>query len=367
MGKKIVITSGGTGGHVFPALALAQEFKDKYPKVECHFLGGNLAANPFFINHAFSYQSIPCATLSLKNPSTIPLNFFKIAAGVKQSRQILKSIKPDVVIGFGSYYTLPVLLAAKWQKIPLILHEANSYPGKVNRLFSPYALYTGIHFPCSTKWLKGRIQEVGLPLRQGYSKNFHDRLEALTYFKLHPAKKTFLIFGGSQGARGINHIMQGALPLFSEDFKKQFQFIHILGRDAKGEEWKNLYAKLKMQATVVNFEVRMDLAWHAADYVVARAGANTVAELLEFEIPSLLIPYPAAADNHQDLNADFVEATVKAGYKCAEEGLNPEILKEKMHLLIQNGLNFSEALGSYKKKARPLSFLESILNAIKIG
>lgn len=365
MKKKIVITSGGTGGHIFPAAALGQQLRESFPHIEITFIGGNLAQNPFFEDKSFLVKSVSCATINLKKIFTLPKDLCKIALGIKQTCQLFRLNRPDLIIGFGSFYTFPVLAAARLLKIPFILHEANSLPGKVNRIFSPYALYTGFHFPSTLKHLKGKTKEVGIPLRKGFTKGHHSSKEAWDYFQLNHQKKTLLIFGGSQGAKGINRLVKEAICTEPDFFKIHFQVIHILGKGEDVRAWKDLYTQQGIYSVVKSFEDRMELAWQAADFVISRAGANTIAELLEFEIPSLLIPYPSAADNHQEINANFIVNIVKSGLLCKESELNSKELVFQLEKLMKSSCECIVAMQHYKKNIRTQTFLETILNYLR--
>lgn len=209
----------------------------------------------------------------------------KIARGVLQCRALVNEFSPDAVVGFGSFYTLPVLVAAKLQKIPIVLHEQNSIPGKVNRLFSPYARVTGLTFPESASHLKGPTRLVDFPLRSCGED------DPWRYFGLEPGRKTLLIFGGSQGAKRLN-------ALFLEAVKEldDVQVLHF------GVE-TTLYQELGIPHVVKPFEPKMHLALAIADLAITRAGAGTIAELNHTKTPAILVPFPYATDNHQEKNA----------------------------------------------------------------
>lgn len=144
--KKIILSAGGTGGHLFPAQVIASELKKS---CEVLFVGGGLSKSRYFQRDLFSFEEICCATFSLSKPWKIIQGGKTIFKGLIESRKILREFKPDIVVGFGSFYTLPILIAAIWAKIPIVLHEQNAIPGKVNRLFSRFAKMTAITFPKS--------------------------------------------------------------------------------------------------------------------------------------------------------------------------------------------------------------------------
>ncbi len=366
MNKKILLTVGGTGGHVYPALTLANQLKASLQDPSITFAGGHLGSNPYFDKSAFQFYDTPCGTLSSRNPLKFLKNGYHTIHGVLQSRCILRELKPDIVIGFGSYHTFPVLVASKLMGIPFVLHESNSIPGKVNKLMAPYALFTGVQFPSAASFLKGKVIEVGMPLREGFHKGTRTRQEACEYFGLSPKGKTVLIFGGSQGARALN-------SLVVEAFKKgrmspisfpSLQAIHITGTAEEAQRCEAAYQNCGIPACVKPFEGRMDMAWQAADLVIARAGAGTLAEEFEFEVPGILIPYPYAADGHQDRNGEFLVSQVGGGEKYAEKELTPLILKDIIaSFFVEEGLKLKkmqEAIRYYKNKVRTADFCSLI-------
>lgn len=342
--KKILITAGGTGGHLFPAQGLAKQLTKSN---EILFVAGGLGKNRYFDSESFPYREINTPSISTKNPFKLLMNIFGIAQGVIQTIRIMKKFKPDVVVGFGSFYTIPVLLAAKMKKIPIVLHESNSLPGKANRWFSSSAKAVGVHFPFTKSVLKGNVIVVPTPLRDGYSYGTISKNNARNYFQLDPEMFTLLIFGGSQGALGINRLIQG---LFQNGFDKKLQVIHLIGNHTSIEEFESLYHKHGVRSSVKRFEPAMNIAWQAADLFIGRSGASSIAEATEFQVPGILIPYPYATENHQEKNADFYVNEVKGGVKLLEGGLTATKLKETIVQMseakVLNG--FSQSIQAYK-------------------
>lgn len=364
MKKKIIITAGGTGGHVFPAIALGKQLSLNH-QVELLYVGGNLGINPYFEKDTFAHQSISSATIKKKTPWSLIKSGSKIAWGIRQSIKILKDFKPDLIVGFGSYYTLPVLAAAKFKKVPFILHEANSVPGKVNRLLSKYARAVGIHFPSTATQLQGKCYEVGLPLRPGYRKGACSKKQALQYFELEESRLTMLVFGGSQGAVHLNHLVCHAMTNHSSSLHSNLQIIHIVGDSSLNSLIRAAYNKAGIKACVKPFENRMDLAWMAADFSIARAGAGTIAEQMEFEVPGILIPFPYATDNHQDTNADFLVKDVGGAIKYRERDLTPEILAHVIESFShENRQSMGQAIHAYKLKNRTRNFCDLVLESV---
>lgn len=224
-----------------------------------------------------------------------------------QSRKILKEFAPDVVVGFGSFLTLPVLLAALFLKIPFILHEQNAIPGKVNRLFSRFAVKTAITFPQSTTYLRGKTEQVEFPLRK--------KSPAID-FGFEKGKPTLLIFGGSQGAQKLNQIV-----LESAQHLTGFQIFHFTGTEERAQEAIKRYTTLGIKHYVRAFEPHIDRAMEWADVVISRAGASTVSELIEMERPAILIPFPYASENHQVKNAEHFVKSIGGGSMILEHSL----------------------------------------------
>lgn len=329
MKKRILITVGGTGGHIFPALGLANQLQKIHPEIELFFAGGKLASNSFFQSSKFSYQDIACSPFP-KNPVTALKGGYQILKGYFQSNALIRKFSPNLVVGFGSYHTFSLLLAAALKKVPIVLHEANSIPGKVNQFFAAYAALTGVHFPEAANYLKGKVKQVSLPLREGFAKDVTSTHTARLYFGLDPDKWTFLIFGGSQGADALNRFFMNDLKEIFTGFPMPFQVIHFTGKTALYSQIKENYAHHQIPACVKLFENRMDLAWQAANISITRAGAASIAEQVEYEVPGILIPYPYATDQHQDKNADFM-VSEGVSFKISEAQLNGK----KVALLLQ--------------------------------
>jgi UDP-N-acetylglucosamine--N-acetylmuramyl-(pentapeptide) pyrophosphoryl-undecaprenol N-acetylglucosamine transferase len=325
MKKKILVAAGGTGGHIFPSLTLAKQLVDAYPQTQILFAGKGLSKNPYFKD--FSFQDISSSTLSLKNPWRLIKGAVGISKGFYQAKRVIQNFSPDLVLGFGSYYTLPVLLAAKNEGIPFMLHEQNTMPGRVNRLLCRYAIHTAIQFPEAASRLKGKSSLVQMLLRKNGEEA--TKQEALSYFGFEPRRKTVLVMGGSQGARAINELFSKAAPHSGD-----IQVIHLTGKGA--HLFAKHYRDKGIDCCVKDFETRMDLAYKAADLVVARAGAGTVSELIHYQTPAILIPYPYAMDNHQEVNANAI-VSAGGGVKLTEVQASPCVLAAIIKSIFDRG------------------------------
>jgi len=340
--KKVLVCAGGSGGHIFPALAFAEELCETVPGVELHFVGGKLSSNPFFNKSAYPYTEIECGKLS-KNPFILLREAKKILKGVFQARKLIHRFQPDLAVGFGSYHTFPALLGAKVTRCPLILHESNSIPGRVNRFFAPFAEIVATQFTEAAQHLKGNVCAAQMPLRKALRQKKIPFGEARAYFGLDPNLVTLAVFGGSQGAEAINRLVPEALG----QAIPALQVIHFTGNEQNCAELQKKYAEAGISACVKAFENRMEMTWCAADLLIARAGASTMAELIEFEIPSLLIPYPHAADKHQDFNAALL-GNMQAAIVKKEAELDPNKLASALSELHQNRSTMRQRIKEYK-------------------
>ncbi len=364
--EKIVIAAGGTGGHLFPAQALALDLMKKKKKFRVIFMSRGLSKSPYFRKEYFSFQDISSETPCKKSPIQILKAIYALVKGTYQSFYYLKKFRPKVVVGFGSFYSFPILLAARLRRVPVILFESNAFPGKVNRFCSRWAKATAIHFLQASKYLKGKTICVPMPLLkkgQGIS-----RAEAREYFQLDSKKLTFLVFGGSQGAQSINRFFCESLEkLCLKTF--DFQVIHIVGTFHRAEKLKEIYYKYDIRACVKSFEERMDIAWSAADLCISRAGAATLAEQIQFGIPGILIPYPYASDNHQGINASFLEDVIHGGIKLSEKGLTAGQLVGAIDKLIDSDWErlrmMKRSLEEFRKKQQKEDFCSLIFSYAK--
>lgn len=287
--SRVLIATGGTGGHVFPAMALAHELKELGVDVE---VAGAMLSSNRYIDKTFPLHDVRSGS-SVKSA-------FQITCGVYDSLKMIRFFNPRVIVGFGSYHTFPILAAGALKKIPLVLWAADSVPGKVIRWFSPFAKVTGVQFPEASNQLKGITALTGMPLRKGFHKDAISQAEARSYYKLPGKKPICLVFGGSQGAKYLNEHLPDGLD--------GFEVIHFAGSDREAEKVEKRYHERNVVAAVKAFEPEMARAWRAADIACLRAGAVSIAEQLAFEVPALLIPFPHAMDNHQEKNADYVVA-----------------------------------------------------------
>ncbi len=349
MNKKVMIAAGGTGGHLFPAQALAKELQAKGCDVV--FAGAHLSGNRYFNRDQFRFFDVPSATPFRRSIKAVIQALLCLCKGICQGCAVLKGEAPDLIVGFGSFHSFSVLCAARIKKIPYVLFESNALPGKVNRLFSKSALFTAVYFPKAAEHLQGNVVDAQMPVHQKGTSLTPQ--EARRYFGLSEGVFTIVVFGGSQGAATLNEMFaKSATDLFGLGYL--FQVIHLAGSSLAADKARAHYAESGMGVCIKDFETRMDLSYTAASLVVARAGAATVAELIAYHLPSILIPFPHATDDHQHKNAEFLTNEVKASLHFRESEMTQEQLKGALISFLDDGqtqyAQMKQALHDYQSR-----------------
>jgi UDP-N-acetylglucosamine--N-acetylmuramyl-(pentapeptide) pyrophosphoryl-undecaprenol N-acetylglucosamine transferase len=298
---KIIVSGGGTGGHIYPALALIRTIKQKHPDTECLYIGTEKGLESRLVpRESIPFKSIHITgfkrSLSFENVKTVA-RFLK---GVSRCKKIIREFKPDVVIGTGGYVCGPVVYAAAKLHIPTIIHEQNSVPGLTNKFLSRYVDKVAICFESAKSFFdEKKVVLTGNP--RASEVIGEKRRDVLSGFGLKTTLPTVLIFGGSRGARPIN---EAVVKSFSNFAQKNYQVIYATG-DVHYEAVKKEIALIgeKGNIKVVPFIHNMPEVLRAVDLVVSRAGATTLAELTALGLPSILIPSPYVTNNHQEKNA----------------------------------------------------------------
>ncbi|MBL7930306.1 MAG: undecaprenyldiphospho-muramoylpentapeptide beta-N-acetylglucosaminyltransferase, partial [Bacteroidia bacterium] len=299
---KIILSGGGTGGHIFPAVAIANEIKKLVPHAEILFVGA-LGKMEMEKVPAAGYKiiGIPIAGLqrrftlaNLKLPVLILRSMMK-------TRNIIKEFQPNVVVGTGGYASGPLLRAATSKAIPVLIQEQNSYAGITNKLLSKKAAKICVAYEGMEKFFpKQKILLTGNPVRQDLKDVRSKREEAQSFFKLDPSKKTILVIGGSQGARVINESIGAGLQKINQ---ANAQLIWQTGKAYHPKALEQTATHNDKAIYALDFIARMDLAYAAADIVISRAGASSVSELCNIGMPCILVPSPNVAEDHQTKNA----------------------------------------------------------------
>jgi UDP-N-acetylglucosamine--N-acetylmuramyl-(pentapeptide) pyrophosphoryl-undecaprenol N-acetylglucosamine transferase len=330
MAKRIIISGGGTGGHIFPAVAIANALKKIDERTEILFVGAN---------GRMEMEKVPAAGYKIigldiqgfqRNGWSKNLMLpFKILGSVRKSLKIIKDFRPDAVVGVGGYASGPLLYAASLKGIPYLIQEQNSYAGMTNKYLGKKAQKICVAFDGMATFFPGdRIIKTGNPVRESAVEILDKRKEAAAYFELDETKKTVLVVGGSLGAGTLNICMLVGMEQFQ---KEGIQLIWQTGKYYyKGiiEKVGNLSKNSGIR--IQEFLNRMDLAFAMADVIISRAGAGTIGELCLVKKPVILVPSPNVAEDHQTKNANALvvkEAAILIADRHAESDLVDQTLK----------------------------------------
>lgn len=296
---RVIISGGGTGGHIFPAISIANEIKLRYPSAEILFVGAQDRMEMQKVPEAgYKIEGLWISGLQRRMTAKNLLFPVKLVKSLWKSRDIIRKFRPDVVIGTGGFASGPLLQMANRDNIPTLIQEQNSYPGITNKILAKGADKICTAYPDLERFFPAeKIVLTGNPVRQDLLNVAEKREEALKFFGLDPNKKTVLVLGGSLGARKINQLIEDNLKEFA---KNGLQLIWQTG-SLYFEEYEK-YDKNEFVQTHA-FLRRMDLAYSAADIIISRAGAGTVSELCIVGKPVVFIPSPNVAEDHQTKNA----------------------------------------------------------------
>jgi UDP-N-acetylglucosamine--N-acetylmuramyl-(pentapeptide) pyrophosphoryl-undecaprenol N-acetylglucosamine transferase len=338
---RVLIAAGGTGGHVFPGLALARTLVARDPVITVSFAGTTRGIEGRAVPAAgFEVDMLPILPLSRRLSVETVLSPGAAVAGVGAATRLLKRRRIDVVAGMGGYVTLPVAMAAKLAGIPVVLHEQNAVPGIANKLAAKVATTVALGVAEAAAAFGGaRTVVVGNPVRPELARLDRDALrsEALTAFGLDPARRTLFVFGGSQGARRINNALIDATASWPRP--DTIQVLHACGKrdeDDVRAGWAAVDPR-GLRVQVVPFVDRMDLAYAATDLAVTRAGALTVAELTVAGVPAIMVPLPHATAGHQAANASVLAAAGGVVHIPDAELTGPRLAEEAAVLLDDPG------------------------------
>lgn len=299
---KVIVSGGGTGGHIFPAIAIADALKNRYPDADILFVGAEGRMEMKRVPAAgYRIEGLPVAGFNRKNLFKNFKVLYKLQKSLYMAKKIIKNFAPDIVIGVGGYASGPTLKIAASRGIPTLLQEQNSYPGVTNKLLAKTATKICVAYEGMERFFsKEKIVLTGNPCRQDLSSHNVTREDAMKHFDLDPQKKTLLIIGGSLGSKTINMSVSNKKELLREDVQIIWQSGEYYFHDLFLEVGHS--PKLK-NVRLFDFIDRMDLAYKAADLVISRAGAGSISELSLLEKPSILIPSPNVSEDHQTKNA----------------------------------------------------------------
>nr|WP_315195924.1 undecaprenyldiphospho-muramoylpentapeptide beta-N-acetylglucosaminyltransferase [uncultured Flavobacterium sp.] len=356
---KFILSGGGTGGHIYPAIAIANELKSRFPDAEILFVGAKDKMEMQKVPQAgYKIKGLWIAGLQRKLTIQNAMFPFKLLDSLWKSRKIIKQFKPDVVIGTGGFASGPLLKMANSMNIPTVIQEQNSYPGITNKLLSKKANSICVAYEHLERFFpQDKIKITGNPVRQDLLDIQSKRDEAITHFKLDATKKTLLVLGGSLGARRINQLIEKELDKL---LSLNVQVIWQCGKFYL-EDYKK-YNKYNVQ--VVAFIERMDLVYAAADVVISRAGASSVSELCIVGKPVIFIPSPNVAEDHQTKNAQAV--VNKKGAILLKESQLDEDFSLVFESLIKDQGKQDQLCENIKLLAKPNATVQIVDEIVKL-
>lgn len=356
---RFIISGGGTGGHIYPAVAIANELKSRFPEAEFLFVGAKDKMEMQKVPQAgYAIKGLWISGIQRKLTLDNAMFPFKLVSSMGNSFRIIKSFKPDVVIGTGGFASGAVLKVASMLGIPTVIQEQNSYPGITNKLLAKKANKICVAYENLERFFpKDKMILTGNPVRQDLI-NEASKSEAIAYFKLDANKKTLLVLGGSLGARRINQLIEKELDfLLSQNIQIIWQC---------GKLYLNDYSKYneKENVQVVAFIDRMDLVYAAADVVISRSGASSVSELCIVGKPTIFIPSPNVAEDHQTKNARAISD--KNGAILIKESELEAQFETVFSDLISNESKQLELSQNIKKLAKPNATKDIVEEIMKL-
>jgi UDP-N-acetylglucosamine--N-acetylmuramyl-(pentapeptide) pyrophosphoryl-undecaprenol N-acetylglucosamine transferase len=330
---KLIIAGGGTGGHLFPGLALAEEFKKRDEASEIVFVGTENGIEARVLpREGYPLRFVRAEGIAGKSVFKKVKSVAKIFLSILDSYRILNSVMPEMVIGVGGYASGAVVLIAHLKSIPTMIHEQNSVPGMANRVLGRFVDRICVTYQESLSvFPPGKTFLTGNPIRPKILRG--DREAAMRLFSLEKEMFTIFVFGGSSGAMSINTTIVDALNHLGE-YREKIQFLHQTG-ERDYESVRDAYRKSGFKGTVTPFIYQMSEAYAAADMVISRAGATTLAELTALGKPSLLIPYPHAAGRHQEYNAMKLRE-MGAALMILDHEMNGEMLATHIREMLES-------------------------------
>jgi UDP-N-acetylglucosamine--N-acetylmuramyl-(pentapeptide) pyrophosphoryl-undecaprenol N-acetylglucosamine transferase len=344
---RIIAVCGSSGGHIFPARAFLERLRQEYPQGEILFVLPKKSIDLDDLEAFFKIRRVSVSGITLKPPRAAFRSLINSFRAGLESLGIILSFKPDAVVGFGSFSSLPLLWLAWFFRIPTLIHEQNVVPGKANRFLAVFVDKIAVTFEESRKYFKNfrsKVVLTGMPLRSSIVRI--EQKVARDYFGLSGKCFTLLVTGGSQGSHRVNFAFLDAARKLAVDH--EFQVIHLCGAKDLAE-LREVYEKSGIRAKVFAFLKEMQYAYSASDAVISRAGALSLSEITFFALPALLVPYPYAY-RHQSINARLLEEA-----QCAEvieeERLDADRLKSALAVLIEDPQRLARMRDGYRSFA----------------
>jgi UDP-N-acetylglucosamine--N-acetylmuramyl-(pentapeptide) pyrophosphoryl-undecaprenol N-acetylglucosamine transferase len=321
-----IIACGGTGGHLFPGIAVGEVLTARGHQVTLLISEKKIDSLASSGHPGLSFEKLPNVAMPrIYSPKMLPF-LVNLWSSKKQCQDIIRRTGAKVVLGMGGFTSLAPLVAGRAEKAKTLIHESNAIPGKANRLNARFCdvVLTGLE-ACNKHFKHLDVRTVGTPVRSSMRAEL-SRAEAYAFFKLDPEKRTLLVMGGSQGARAINRVVAESIR---ELDGIGVQILHITG-PAEYQSVRDTYEKVKdVPSQVVAFCHKMEMAYTVADVALARSGASSMSELAYYGLPSILVPYPHAADDHQTRNAEIF-AKAGAAALILETNLTPQVLANQI-------------------------------------
>ncbi|WP_420321754.1 undecaprenyldiphospho-muramoylpentapeptide beta-N-acetylglucosaminyltransferase [Flagellimonas sp.] len=354
---RFILSGGGTGGHIYPAIAIANELKKRRPESEFLFVGAKDKMEMEKVPQAgYKIEGLWISGLQRKLTLKNLMFPFKLISSLLRARNIVKKFRPDVVIGTGGFASGPLLKIAASKGIPCVLQEQNSYAGITNKLLASKAKTICVAYDGMEKFFpQEKIIKTGNPVRSDLVNLKVDRTEAIQFFGLNPEKRTVLVIGGSLGARRINQLIEKELGFFKEN---AIQLVWQCGKLYR-EDYKKYNAEIVKVKAFLN---KMDYAYAAADIIISRAGAGSVSELCLVGKPVIFIPSPNVAEDHQTKNA-LALVEKEAAILLKENELDEKFQTTFLELMNSNDLQ--NRLGTNIKKLALPKATEHIVDEIE--
>ena len=355
----IVIAGGGTGGHVFPAIAIAKELTMGIANIHITFIGTARGIESKIVpKEGYDIRFIKSEGLVGKNIFSTIKSALKIPLSLKDSKRILKELQPELVLGVGGYSSGPVVLCASMMGIPTMIHEQNTLPGLTNKLLGRFVDTVAVTYHESIKFFpREKTYLTGNPVRLEILKG--DKERGCKIFSLDRNLFTIFVFGGSLGATRINRAVSEALAYLGP-FKDSIQFLHQTG-DKDFDAVREAYRTREFKGTVIPFAYEMADAYAVADLIISRAGATTLAELTACGKAAILVPYPFAAGNHQEINARKLW-DVGAAQMILDRDLNGKAVADHIKYLLQD----PDAIGQMERTSKSLGNPEATKRIIEL-
>jgi UDP-N-acetylglucosamine--N-acetylmuramyl-(pentapeptide) pyrophosphoryl-undecaprenol N-acetylglucosamine transferase len=349
---KILIASGGSGGHIFPAVALARKLKEARGDIDILFVGSRRGLDRrIFEKEGFRFILLSDNKLPYKKSWRTLLFLAAMFLDTCRAFAAITRYGPDVSVGFGGYTSCPAIFASRILGVPTLIHEQNVVPGRANKFLFGWAGSIAISFDRTREFLgsnRGKVFLTGNPIRADMVKD--DRIDGIRKLGLDEKKFTILVIGGSQGSRFLNRTFVEALSNMKDSVRSSMQVIHITGIKDYAQTSAS-YEKLKMEHRVYSFIDRIEEAYSASDLVVTRSGASALFELAFFAKPMVLVPYPFALSHQAENARAFAE---KGGaVELEEKTLSAESFKREIEGLVTNKARLTALAGAAKRLSVP--------------